>query len=288
MNIAEFAIPTHYGDEVCHVSGVRYVLQILRSTLLSRIQKFGIFYTPKFDYKKSESPYVSKVDFDSSHSFAIERTEEKSTVIDFGCSEGFVSKELHKKDCTIYGYDIIQPKKDLDFLKSFTKKDLNKCNFAFSKEEQKANTILLLDIIEHLDDPEKFLDHLRLQTSHFNPQIIITTGNIGFIITRLMLLLGQFNYGKRGILDRTHKRLFTFKSLACALKNSGFTIKETSGIPLPFPLVTQSKILSTPLTWINKLFIKISKGLFSFQVAFVVTPNPTLNDLLEHAKKTPK
>ena len=27
-----------------------------------------------------------------------------------------------------------------------------------------------------------------------------------------MLLFGQFNYGKRGILDLTHTRLFTFES----------------------------------------------------------------------------
>ena len=28
-----------------------------------------------------------------------------------------------------------------------------------------------------------------------------------------MLLFGQFNYGKKGILDATHTRLFTFRSL---------------------------------------------------------------------------
>ena len=43
-------------------------------------------------------------------------------------------------------------------------------------------------------------------------EVIISTANVAFLITRLMLFLGQFNYGKRGILDLTHTRLLTFAS----------------------------------------------------------------------------
>ena len=53
---------------------------------------------------------------------------------------------------------------------------------------------------------------------------MLSTGNIGFFVTRLMLLFGQFNYGKRGILDMTHTRLFTFTSLRRLLEQSGFRI----------------------------------------------------------------
>ena len=51
-----------------------------------------------------------------------------------------------------------------------------------------------------------------------------------------MLLVGQFNYGKAGILDRTHTRLFTFRSLRYLLRDAGFRIKRVRGIPAPFPL----------------------------------------------------
>ena len=73
--------------------------------------------------------------------------------------------------------------------------------------------IFMLDIIEHLKRPEEFMDELRFATGCKRPEVIITTANIGFFATRLMLLLGQFNYGKKGILDATHTRLFTFRSL---------------------------------------------------------------------------
>ena len=87
--------------------------------------------------------------------------------------------------------------------------------------------ILILDVIEHLASPERFLDQLHESLSR-NPdvEIIISTANIGFLIPRLMLLLGQFNYGKRGILDVTHTRLFTFSSFRRCLEQCGFEVVE--------------------------------------------------------------
>ena len=44
-----------------------------------------------------------------------------------------------------------------------------------------------------------------------------------------MLLLGQFNYGRVGILDRTHTRLFTFRSLRRLLRDAGLRIATEPG-----------------------------------------------------------
>jgi hypothetical protein len=41
-------------------------------------------------------------------------------------------------------------------------------------------------------------------------KLLVSTGNIVFPLTRLLLLAGQFNYGKRGILDLTRSSLFAF------------------------------------------------------------------------------
>ena len=64
---------------------------------------------------------------------------------------------------------------------------------------------------------------------------IISTGNVAFLIARIMLLLGQFNYGK-GILDITHTRLFTFGTLRRLFEQAGFEVTEVRGLPAPFPL----------------------------------------------------
>ena len=97
--------------------------------------------------------------------------------------------------------------------------------------------IMLLDVIEHLRDPESFMSELRKQFDYTPRTLILTTPNVAFIVQRLMLLLGQFNYGRAGILDRTHTRLFTFRSLNRLLRDAGLRTREVRGVPAPFPKV---------------------------------------------------
>ena len=149
----------------------------------------------------------------------------------------------------------------------------------------KFNYILLLDVIEHLDNPEKFISELKNKIKkNENLKLIISTPNIAFFITRLMLLLGSFNYGPRGILDRTHKRLFTFKSLKDLLSQSGFIIKYIIGIPAPYPLAIGHNFFSNLLIKINRYLIYISKGFFSYQIYCELEQEKSLDLLLENAK----
>jgi len=50
MPIKEISIPTHYGTEVCNVNVVKYGLLVLKSTLLSRLNRFKIIKIPRFNY----------------------------------------------------------------------------------------------------------------------------------------------------------------------------------------------------------------------------------------------
>ena len=150
-------------------------------------------------------------------------------------------------------------------------------------DELELNTILMLDIIEHLSNPEEFLAIIRNRFFHYNPDIIITTGNIAFIHLRLALLFGKFNYTKKGILDRDHKRLFTFSSLKKTLKHSKFSIEKLQGIPFPFPLIFGHNWFSRLLLIINKILIMINKRLFSYQIAVIAKPLPTIRELINHA-----
>ena len=112
-------------------------------------------------------------------------------------------------------------------------------------------------------------------------KLIISTGNVAFIFIRLMLLLGQFNYGKRGILDLTHRRLLTFASLRRLLEQGGFKVLEVYSIPAPFPLALGSGWLGRSMVAINAILGKLFKGLFSYQILMVAEPRPTVGHLLE-------
>ena len=100
---------------------------------------------------------------------------------------------------------------------------------------------------------------------------------------RFMLLIGFFNYGKKGILDRTHTRLFTFSSFKNLVEQFGFSITKIYGIPAPFPLVFGNNIIGKTLICINSFLIKISKGLFSYQIYFEIESDVSLETLLSRA-----
>jgi hypothetical protein len=127
------------------------------------------------------------------------------------------------------------------------------------------------------------LEVIRQRFSKDSPTIIITTGNIAFLPVRMGLFLGSFNYGRRGILDLSHTRLFTFYSLVKTLEIHGFEVIKKQGIPAPFPLAVGKGKFAGFLLWVNKFLILISKSLFSYQIAVIAKPLPTLEHLLEDA-----
>lgn len=282
--IKEIPIPTYYGDEISRVNGIRYGFLILKTSIQSRLVPRGIFYDPRFDYLADGTQYTPKLDFSSSHRFALDRIPAGGTILDVGCGPGFMAEALAPRKGKLISLDLHIHPKTQQFSDITVEADLEK--YEFQEQWGKIDTILLLDIIEHLRQPEALLTRLRLRYAQDAPQVIITTGNIGFIVIRLGLMLGQFNYGKRGILDLDHTRLFTFSALRRVLLNCGYEIVEEQGIPAPFPLALGDNALSRFLLALNRLLLFFSKGMFAYQMAFVAKPQATLDYLLQNAQQS--
>ncbi|MEY2879266.1 MAG: hypothetical protein RLZZ15_1646 [Verrucomicrobiota bacterium] len=284
--IREIPIPTHYGDEICRVNGLRYALDVVNASTVARLQDYGLVYRRNFDVESltpDNKHYLPKVDFVSTHSAALAAVPAGATVVDIGCGPGHLCAPLHDRGCRVIGIDQFRPA-DTSAFDEFHVTDLNAVPFPPPLDD--VQVVLLLDIIEHLVSPEKFCDELRRRAqSNLSLKIIISTGNIGFLVTRLMLFLGQFNYNKRGILDLTHTRLFTFSSLRRLLKETGFVVEREIGIPAPVPLVVKNSTGQKFLMAVQSLLIKISRGLFSYQMLMVVRPLPTLEKLMTDAER---
>ena len=279
--IVEVPIPTFYGDEICRVNGLRYAKDVINASTVALLQDYGLVYRRNFDVESltpDNKHYLPKLDFTSTHSVALAEVPPEATVMDVGCGPGHLCAALHAKRCRVIGVDQFKPDETSGF-DEFHVTDLNVAPFPRALPD--VDVILLLDIIEHLVSPENFCQELRRRTqANLDVKIVISTGNIGFVVTRLMLLLGQFNYNKRGILDLTHTRLFTFSSLRRLLKESGFVIEKEMGIPAPVPLVVKSRFWQKLLMKAQALAIRVSRGLFSYQMLMVVRPLPTLDTLL--------
>jgi glycosyltransferase involved in cell wall biosynthesis len=282
--IREVPIPTYYGEEICRVNGLKYAFHVVKVSMLSRTQDWGIFYERKFDVKapnKLNPLYQAKWGFESPHTLAISRVAPGSKVVDIGCAAGYMAHALREKKCEITGIDQFPPDDKRD-LQEFIQFDLNAGGFPL--DVGAFDYILLLDIIEHLRSPEAFVDDLRTsRTGVRKGAVIASTGNIAFLFTRMMLAMGYFHYGSRGILDLTHTRLFTFATFTELFEQAGYRVIEVRGVPAPFPLALGKNWLSLLMVKINRALIRISKSLFSYQIFVMAEPLPSLPWLLERA-----
>jgi glycosyltransferase involved in cell wall biosynthesis len=282
--IREVPIPTYYGDEICHVNGLKYAANVARTTFKARLQEVGLLYERKFDLRSphlENAHYVPKLGYESPHTLALQSVKPGSRVLDLGCAGGSVAGELRRRGCHVVGVDIVPLEEGVE-LDGFYRHDLNEGLPAIELDD--FDYVLLLDVIEHLNSPERFLEELYAKLSlNLDATVVVSTGNIAFGMTRLLLLAGQFNYGKRGILDLTHTRLFTFSTLRRALEGAGFRVVQLRGVPAPFPLALGDSGPARALMSLNRRGNRLWKRFFAYQIYAIAQPRPSLDLLLRDA-----
>ncbi|MFL6278794.1 MAG: bifunctional glycosyltransferase/class I SAM-dependent methyltransferase [Vicinamibacterales bacterium] len=286
LRIREMPIPTYYGDEISRVNGIVYAKDAVLACVKARAQELSIFYDRKFDCRPADATparYTAKFDFESPHTLARDRIAGGARVLDIGCAGGYLAETLRARGCHTMGIDSVPPN-EIGAVDVFQRHDLNQRPFPVDLAG--FDYAVMLDVIEHLASPENFVDDFLTAAASRNPDLplVVSTGNVAFIVVRLMLLFGQFNYGQRGILDLTHTRLFTFATFRRLFEQSGFEVLEMRGVPAPFPLAVGHGALGRFLIAVNKGLIGISRSLFAYQIFAVVRPKPTLAWLLEHAE----
>lgn len=90
--------------------------------------------------------------------------------------------------------------------------------------------IICNDVIEHMVDHELFLRQIR---SHMAPlaYLVGSVPNMRHIGTLYQLIIHKdWPYRNQGVLDRSHLRFFTEKSLRRAIESNGFIIEMFAGI----------------------------------------------------------
>lgn len=286
--IVELAIPTHYGDEICRVNGLRYAKDVVVSTLQYKMNKFGMFCSLKYR-NIGTNIYENKTDQKySSHAVALRQVQKFSPakLLDIGCGPGFVAKCCTDMGVRVTGIDLFDPPTN-HFMQQFFRVNLE--NDDLPVDALSYDMVLMMDIIEHLSNPEQFLLKLRNETEadlvgSKAPVVVISTPNIAFASIRLGLLLGRFNYADRGILDITHKRLFTSSSLRQMLIDCGYEIEEWRAVGPPFELVLSGS-LGTFLSYVCDALARLLPDLFGFQFVATCRPKPGVKQLLNRSEK---
>ena len=275
----------NFAIESNRPSGLRHAAQIVGATLQFKAHRMGMLCSLKLRrltaerYRdKTELPY-------SSHSVALNviRTARPRTVLDIGCGPGHVAARCRDMGVRVTGIDLHRP--PADSLTEFISADLEADSLPADVWDFDA--VLLLDVIEHLADPEKFLlaqrhGHRARPSVGNAPLFVISTPNVAFFAVRLNLLLGRFNYAERGILDITHKRLFTRSSLLQLLRECGYQVERCHAVGAPFAAVVGGR-LGRFLGAIANGLARLLPTLFAFQFLIECRPHPGARQLLAHA-----
>lgn len=134
-----------------------------------------------------------------------------------------------------------------------------------------VDVIVLADVLEHLRSPAAALQLVR-RALRDDGRVFISVPNIANITVRLGLLVGVFEYRDRGILDHTHLRFYTKRTIRREVENAGFRILDMGGSSVPIRLIVGRwmpepilRIGERLLTWLTRMW----RGLFAYQIILV-------------------
>jgi 2-polyprenyl-3-methyl-5-hydroxy-6-metoxy-1,4-benzoquinol methylase len=148
----------------------------------------------------------------------------KPTLLDIGSGIGIMLDTAKKIGYTPTGIELSSKLSKVAQSKGH---EVLNININESKIERKFETITMMDIIEHLEDPKQILQSLKPLLNK-NGELIVYTPNHDSFIVKIAHIL--FRLGIKSPVENifacTHTCFFTTKTLIDILVNSGYTITE--------------------------------------------------------------
>ena len=157
--------------------------------------------------------------------------ENSKKILDAGCGEGYFGKQLKERNnAEVWGIEIE------DKAAQIAEKNIDKV-LCGSIEQHIAglpdnyfDCIVFNDVLEHLADPYSVLKNIK-QKLAINGLIVSSIPNVRYFFTLYGLLIKkQWKYEDFGVLDRTHLRFFTKKSIIDMFGALGYDVISIKGI----------------------------------------------------------
>jgi len=189
-------------------------------------------------------------------------------ILDIGAGNGILSYLLQKRISNLI-IDGIEPD---SYASKLAKKYYRNFytgyaqNFLDVIAQENYDFIILADVIEHIANPLELLKKLALIIP-LKTKIILSLPNIAFGAIKLALLNGNFDYTDSGIIERTHLRFFTLKTLETLISNSGLNIEKIIFLQRS---IFKSEIKLENLKINPFLFRKVNKDPLSFTYQFLI------------------
>jgi 2-polyprenyl-3-methyl-5-hydroxy-6-metoxy-1,4-benzoquinol methylase len=178
------------------------------------------------EYNKKARLYEENINM-----YVVKHVDANKKILDVGCSVGELGKYLKRyKNAEVYGIDISNKaiQKATKILDGAFVVNIDTDKIPFAKK--KFDEIICADVLEHLYDPVSVLKKL---SSYLKDDgiFILSIPNVANIKIRLNLLLGRFDYTDKGILDNSHIRFFTRKTVNKLIKDSDLILQKYDYTP---------------------------------------------------------
>jgi len=268
--IAEIPIPTYYGDEICYVNGLNYAKDVVKDVFEYKLAAKG-FGTSRWVSTPDE--YAFKDGDGSSHSVILDMLAGAvpSRVLDVGCSGGLLAEHIRARGHYVVGVDYLEIPGVRDRTDEFYEADLNRP--LPPPVGTGYDVVIAGDIIEHLWRPGEALGQIRAALRP-GGQVLLSVPNFGHFYPRLRTTLGLFGYDRRGILDDTHLRFFTRRTLRRMVRSSGFDIVEERATGLPLGTISEADGVRLRLMRrVDRGLVRLRPTLFGYQFVLRLTPH---------------
>jgi len=194
-------------------------------------------------------------------------------VLDLGCAEGNFSKLVKDRlaaECWGVEVDRCAAQKAALKLDKVITGDVTSC----MEELPNAyfDCIICNDILEHLADPYGLLIALKEKLTS-RGVVVACFPNVRYCRVLFDLVVrGNWDYKDSGILDRTHLRFFTYRSLVKMFPALGYELESIEGLePVP-------SMLSRLVKVVNLLLFNRFKDTIYHHFACVARPRPATDD----------
>lgn len=161
------------------------------------------------------------------------------SVLDVGCGAGHVGRALRAEATRLTGIEPV-PGPAEQAREVYDEVVESGVEEALAGLEGPFDTILCLDVLEHLVDPAAVLRGL-LRVAAPGAHLQVSVPNARHIsLVRDLVLHGTFGYTEHGHRDSTHLRWFTRRDIVGAVEDAGWRVVRTS-----HPALTRSRQLDT-------------------------------------------
>ena len=224
---------------ICNDCGLTQQTKLVNQNVLNKIYTANYYSCPSPDKSGMGIREIKKF-----LNFFYNCKNHPGKILEIGCFDGYVIKELARKNWDVYGCD---PSPSINnVIKIFGKKKIKKTFFSSTTYPKKCfDAIIFRNLLEHIYDLNGFLYNVN-QSLKNNGKIFIDVPNLKEIIK-----LGGF-----GLFFHQHISYFSLETLRRLLSNNGFKVnKSFEGNPNLFVeavKVSKNKVL-------NSNFVKIKK-----------------------------